>query len=468
MAETSYIIQNGRRVNLKDISARRSIGSCSDLQTSAKHCLVDAVNELCKRIGNGGSDDDTGGAVFIPSVSNDGTLSWTNNGGLENPDPVNITGPQGPQGPQGLQGSQGPQGIQGERGLQGPQGPQGIQGDKGDTGAQGEKGEKGDTGPQGPIGVTGATGPKGDDGKSPYISIDGTWHEWDSTQGAFVDTGVPAAGPQGASGLTPWINNDNWWIGDVDTGVRAKGRDGETPWISEATGNWLIGGVDTGFPSRGPAGKDGAEGYTPYILNGNWYIDTYDTGIRAEGKDGADGYTPVRGTDYWTAEDRAEMAQDAYEELVERTEWQATKELVGGEKEIIASTEVAFNSMAGTTKFSGDYIFFEGETYQVSWNGVEYTCMCFRGDGVLYVGNGSLISESEDNNEPFCLFWYVSETNTTVNIYKDTSKAETITVEVLGGSPTYKYNQLPTEFLPMQKIVDAVKAELGTWEGGSY
>lgn len=32
------------------------------------------------------------GAVFTPSVSADGTLSWTNNGGLANPDPVNIMG----------------------------------------------------------------------------------------------------------------------------------------------------------------------------------------------------------------------------------------------------------------------------------------------------------------------------------------------------------------------------------------
>jgi len=35
------------------------------------------------------------GATFIPSVSEDGTISWTNNGGLANPSPVNIKGPQG-------------------------------------------------------------------------------------------------------------------------------------------------------------------------------------------------------------------------------------------------------------------------------------------------------------------------------------------------------------------------------------
>lgn len=35
------------------------------------------------------------GATFTPSVSEDGTLSWTNNGDLPNPEPVNIKGPAG-------------------------------------------------------------------------------------------------------------------------------------------------------------------------------------------------------------------------------------------------------------------------------------------------------------------------------------------------------------------------------------
>lgn len=35
------------------------------------------------------------GTTFTPSVSSNGTLSWTNNGGLPNPAPVNIQGPAG-------------------------------------------------------------------------------------------------------------------------------------------------------------------------------------------------------------------------------------------------------------------------------------------------------------------------------------------------------------------------------------
>lgn len=95
MAETSYIIQNGRRLNLKDASARKSIGSCDGLQTETKHCLVDAINELNQKIESGGGSGEDGkdgedGATFVPSVSEAGVISWTNDKGLENPESVDL------------------------------------------------------------------------------------------------------------------------------------------------------------------------------------------------------------------------------------------------------------------------------------------------------------------------------------------------------------------------------------------
>ena len=72
-------------------------------------------------VGAQGRRGDTGatGTTFTPSVSADGTLSWTNDGGKENPASVNIKGPQGEQGPQGERGEKG------ETGATGPQGPAG-------------------------------------------------------------------------------------------------------------------------------------------------------------------------------------------------------------------------------------------------------------------------------------------------------------------------------------------------------
>ena len=73
MAETSYIIQNGRRLNLKDSTARKSIGSCDELETSTKHCLVMAINELNQKI-----DQASGGTAFTTDETlslKDGVLS---------------------------------------------------------------------------------------------------------------------------------------------------------------------------------------------------------------------------------------------------------------------------------------------------------------------------------------------------------------------------------------------------------
>lgn len=45
------------------------------------------------------------GATFVPSVDSNGNLSWTNNGGMANPDPVNIKGTKGDKGdPGGISG----------------------------------------------------------------------------------------------------------------------------------------------------------------------------------------------------------------------------------------------------------------------------------------------------------------------------------------------------------------------------
>lgn len=70
--------------------------------------LVDASGKRIRVSGNG--------VTYIPSVSEDGTLSWSNNGELPNPDPVNVRGAPGPQGPPGMDGLQGIQGIPGEPG----------------------------------------------------------------------------------------------------------------------------------------------------------------------------------------------------------------------------------------------------------------------------------------------------------------------------------------------------------------
>lgn len=156
----------------------------------------------------------------------------------------------------------------------------------------------------------------GDQQNAPYIGPDGHWYIGD------VDTGIVAIGKNGsdgqngldgANGLTPYIGeNGNWFIGETDTGIAAVGLDGDdgkdgtdglTPYIGE-NGNWFIGNTDTGVSAGGKngndgiAGSDGADGLTPYIgENGNWFIGDTDTGVSAGGKNGNDGIAGVNGID---------------------------------------------------------------------------------------------------------------------------------------------------------------------------
>ena len=137
------------------------------------------------------------GPYFSPAVSKDGWLSWQNNGGLSNPDPINLMGPQGapgqtgnpgPQGEPGPTGPPGPQGEKGETGATGPQGPQGIQGP---IGPQGPPGPQGETGPAGP------QGPPGQDGVQLNDSAINTTEAWSSKKildtlcPSFAETGNP-------------------------------------------------------------------------------------------------------------------------------------------------------------------------------------------------------------------------------------------------------------------------------------
>lgn len=69
--------------------------------------IWDGINECWKNNGPvQGPKGDSGsdGVSFIPSVSPEGNLSWTNDGGLQNPETVNLTGPRGQQGDAGSDG----------------------------------------------------------------------------------------------------------------------------------------------------------------------------------------------------------------------------------------------------------------------------------------------------------------------------------------------------------------------------
>lgn len=177
------------------------------------------------------------GATFTPSVSPEGMLSWTNDGGFDNPDPVNIKGPQGEIGPQGEQGETGPQGETGQ---------------KGDTGEKGDKGDTGTTftpsvssagviswtndgnlsnpdpvnimGPQGPKGDTGETGPQGPAGTIDQSQINQIKLEVLQAQnpvGAILMS-TRSANPSTYLGFGTW---QQWGSGRVPIGINTSDSD---------------------------------------------------------------------------------------------------------------------------------------------------------------------------------------------------------------------------------------------------
>lgn len=283
--------------------------------------------------GGGGGND---GVTFIPSVSEDGIISWTNNGGLPNPTPVDIMGPQGIQGqigPQGAQGDRGetgyyytplvddngnlswtnngslenpttvnikgPQGVQGIQGIQGPQGetgaqgPQGLQGDPGyyftpsvsDTGdlSWTNNGNlenpttiniKGPQGTQGVQGIQGEQGPQGEKGEVGYYftpNVDESGNlSWSNNGNLNNPSTVNIKGPQGEQGaqgiqgqVGPQGETGPYFTPSVDS-------NGDLSWsnngglINPSTVN--IKGPQGEQGTIGPVGPQGEQGETGYYF----------------------------------------------------------------------------------------------------------------------------------------------------------------------------------------------------------
>lgn len=138
--------------------------------------------------------------------------------------------------------------------------------------------------------VSGKDGQDGQDGREVCLDIIDDSIKWQYKGEETWQTLVSLAqicGKDGTNGITPHIGSNNYWyIGDINTGVYAKGINGLTPHIGQ-NGNWFLGSTDTGVKA---IAQDGKDGLTPYIGdNGNWFIGGQDTYVKAAGKDGADG-----------------------------------------------------------------------------------------------------------------------------------------------------------------------------------
>lgn len=270
------------------------------------------------------------GATFTPTVSSDGNLSWTNDKGLGNPATVNIKGEKGDTGATGQPGADGyspsakVEEVQGGVKLT-------IKDKQGETSAVVMNGEKGEPGPQG------APGPKGDTGagfvvKGYYSSASGL--DSIDSPAAGDAYGVGTAEPYDIyiyDGVNEtWVNNGSLQGAKGEPGPQGvtgpqgptgeKGSDGFSPTISlsaESNGVKIEVINKTGTLSatvlNGTKGDTGASGatFTPSVSPDgdlSWTNDK-DLGNPATVNiKGEKGDTPQKGVDYFTDEDKQEIA----------------------------------------------------------------------------------------------------------------------------------------------------------------
>ena len=294
------------------VKLQDQIGDLSQLKTSDSASLVAAINWLYENgtIGGGGGGSVSASGMFVPRISADGTLSWTNDQGLPNPEPVNLRGPQGEKGADGtmtfedltdeqresLRGPKGETGPAGPQGEAGPQGPKGADGtmtfeDLTDEQRESLRGPQGETGPQGEKGETGPAGPQGEKGADGTMTFeDLTDEQRESLRGPQGETG-----PQGEKGETGAQGPKG------DTGP--QGPKGDTG----ATGPQGPQGQKGNTGAQGPEGPQGPKGETgPQGPEGPQ---------GPKGDTGPQGPAPVKGTDYFTAADRAAIVEDVKSDL---------------------------------------------------------------------------------------------------------------------------------------------------------
>lgn len=186
-------------------------------------------------VGPKGEQGDTGarGITFTPAVDSKGNISWSNDGGLENPQTVNITGPEGDTGAKGERGTtfvpsvdtDGNISWSNTDGIANPE-TVNIKGPKGDKGSDATV----------PIATIETLGKVRPDGKTTFIDKDGTLH---------------AKG--GGATVTPKPVN-NPIIENANASVTIKWQDPENTVISGSTFSTWAGTKlvmkETGYPAN--------------------------------------------------------------------------------------------------------------------------------------------------------------------------------------------------------------------------
>lgn len=297
-------------------------------QVLAKVSSTDYDTEWVDQTGGGSSTPGEDGGYYQPSVDTSGNLTWTaSKDDMPAVAGSNIMGPKGDTGNDGVTPHIGSNNnwFIGDTDT-------GVLA-KGQDGAPGQKGDTGDQGAQGPQGNPGA------DGFSPIATV--TQTETGATISIQDATGTTTAtitnGRDGAPGVTGPAGTDGL---PALTYGKAK-ETTVTPTVGGVTNFIETGDLPPSLFNRTPVVGDRfillalrtTTGQTFILECEITLVTTYvasknisvvettgaqgEQGIQGEigpqgpaGANGADGYTPIKGTDYWTAADQQQIVQD--------------------------------------------------------------------------------------------------------------------------------------------------------------
>ena len=268
------------------------------LLTGTLLALCGALLALCIVLAAGWSKAAKTDAA-LPEVRNNGTaIQWKYSDETDWRDLVALSELRGAAGEAGKDGADGKDGANGENGTDGKNGINGTNGKDGINGIDGKDGADGKNGKDGIDGADGKDGIDGMNAKNIEVQRTTEYIQWRYEDGewqnlvAIADITGPAGqnGKDGANGKTPEFRvnestlqwryvGDEIWLNLYDL-TALKGADGK----DGAAGKDGTNGIN------GQDGRDGADGNTPFIgENGNWWIGTTDTGVKAAGVDGEKG-----------------------------------------------------------------------------------------------------------------------------------------------------------------------------------